>query len=36
MDFLTRIKVYTVYDSIVENELPDGEDEHILKSEWLP
>jgi hypothetical protein len=28
--FVTRIKANTVYESIVENALPDGEDEHIL------
>src|SRR5699024_4103617 len=33
--FVTRIKSDTVYESIVEIELPDGEDEHILKDELI-
>ncbi|MDZ7692070.1 MAG: IS4 family transposase [Balneolaceae bacterium] len=33
--FVTRIKSNTLYESIVENELPDGKDEHILKDERI-
>lgn len=33
--FVTRIKTNTVYESIVEKELPDGKDEHILKDELI-
>src|SRR5699024_2847967 len=33
--FVTRIKSNTLYKSIVENELPDGQDEHILKDELI-
>lgn len=33
--FVTRIKSNTVYQSIVENELPEGKDEHILKDELI-
>lgn len=33
--FVTRIKSNTVYESIVENDLPEGEDEHILKDELI-
>jgi hypothetical protein len=34
-DFVTRIKSNTVYQSIVENELPDGEDPHILNDDLI-
>src|SRR5699024_7066027 len=33
--FVTRIKSNTVYESIVENDLPEGKDEHILKNELI-
>ncbi|CAN5406177.1 IS4 family transposase [soil metagenome] len=33
--FVTRIKANTLYESIVEKDLPDGEDEHILKDELI-
>lgn len=33
--FVTRIKSNTVYESIVERELPEGKDEHILKDELI-
>lgn len=33
--FVTRIKSNTLYESIVENELPEGKDEHILKDELI-
>lgn len=33
--FVTRIKDNTVYESIVEKELPEGKDEHVLKDEWI-
>lgn len=33
--FVTRIKTNTVYESIMEKELPDGKDEHILKDELI-
>ena len=33
--FVTRIKENTVYDTIVELELPEGKDEHILKDEII-
>lgn len=33
--FVTRMKSNTVYESIEERELPDGEDEHILKDELI-
>lgn len=33
--FVTRIKTNTVYESIIEKDLPDGQDEHILKDELI-
>ena len=33
--FVTRIKGNTLYESIVEKDLPDGEDEHVLKDELI-
>lgn len=33
--FVTRIKENTVYESVQELNLPDSEDEHILKDEWI-
>lgn len=33
--FVTRIKDNTVYESIVEKDLPDGKDEHVLKDELI-
>ena len=33
--FVTRIKGNTLYESIVEKDLPDGEDEHILRDELI-
>lgn len=33
--FVTRIKDNTVYESIVEKDLPDGKDEHVLKDEII-
>lgn len=33
--FVTRIKQGTVYESIIEKELPDGKEEHILKDELI-
>jgi len=33
--FATRMKSNTVYQSIEENELPEGQDEHILKDELI-
>jgi hypothetical protein len=33
--FVTRIKTNTVYESIVEKDLPDGKDEHILNDELI-
>ena len=33
--FVTRIKSNILYQSIRENELPDGEDEHIIKNEII-
>lgn len=33
--FVTRIKENTVYESIIEKDLPDGKDEHVLKDELI-
>lgn len=33
--FVTRIKNNTVYESVVETDLPDGKDEHVLKDELI-
>lgn len=33
--FVTRMKANTVYESIQEYDLPDGEDQHILKDELI-
>lgn len=33
--FVTRMKANTVYETIEEYDLPDGEDEHILKDELI-
>lgn len=33
--FVTRIKDNTVYESIIEKDLPDGKDEHVLKDELI-
>jgi len=33
--FITRIKDNTIYEGIAEMELPDGEDQHILKDELI-
>jgi hypothetical protein len=33
--FVTRIKTNTTYESILEKDLPEGEDEHVLKDELI-